>query len=155
MQIDINLTKESLDKEIPHDDKRKKKDTSHVPVSFEFEAFFRKKLRGTVKALAILSPLLRMVPEVARCFELSRRSDKLVCMRRMATPFSSVEKSKPRWTDRIPVDISVLLADLKSIQGLGREAKLSPCTVLCLRDCDATDEGLDLLRAAKGLPVFA
>ena len=69
---------------------------------FGFEAFFRKKLRGAVNTLAILSPLLRRVPGsgevevVARFLELTRRSDKLVCMRRIATPFSSVEKSKPR-----------------------------------------------------------
>jgi hypothetical protein len=38
------------------------------------------------------------------------RSDRLVCMRRIATPPSSVAKSKPRCTERIPVDMSVRLA---------------------------------------------
>lgn len=38
------------------------------------------------------------------------RSDKLVCMRRIATPPSSVAKSNPRCTERIPVDMSVRLA---------------------------------------------
>jgi hypothetical protein len=43
-----------------------------------------------------------------------------------------------------------LLADLKSIGGLGREAKLA---VLSLRECDATDGSLGLLKAVKGLLV--
>ena len=37
------------------------------------------------------------------------RSDKFVCMRCIATPFSSVAKSKPRWKDRNPVAMSVRL----------------------------------------------
>ena len=40
-------------------------------------------------------------------------------MRRIATPFSSVEKSNPRWNDRSPVDMSVRLAVLKSRDCLG------------------------------------
>jgi hypothetical protein len=36
-------------------------------------------------------------------------SDRLVCMRRTATPPSSVVKSNPRCTERIPVDMSVRL----------------------------------------------
>jgi len=46
-------------------------------------------------------------------------------MRCIATPFSSVEKSNPRWTERIPVDMSVLLAERKSIGGRGNDATLS------------------------------
>jgi hypothetical protein len=38
------------------------------------------------------------------------RSDRLVCIRRIATPPSSVAKSNPRCTERIPVDMSVRLA---------------------------------------------
>jgi len=75
-----------------------------VSASFESEGFLRKKLREAVKTLANLSPFLRTEPVSGRpvsglpvkFLELNRRSDRLVCIRRIETPFSSIEKSKPR-----------------------------------------------------------
>jgi len=54
----------------------------------------------------------------ARC---ECRSDKFVCMRRMATPPSSTEKLKPRCGVICPVDISVRLPLRQSPQKPGRE----------------------------------
>lgn len=39
------------------------------------------------------------------------RTDKVLCIRRIAGPLSSVAKSNPRWTERRPVAISVRLAE--------------------------------------------
>lgn len=50
------------------------------------------------------------------------RSDRLLCIRRIATPCSSVAKSNPRSTDTIPVAISVLLAARTSTDGLRRSS---------------------------------
>lgn len=49
-------------------------------------------------------------PSEGRLRLLCLRSDRLVCMRRIATPPSSVAKSNPRCTERMPVDMSVRLA---------------------------------------------
>ena len=88
--------------------------------------FFRRKLRGTDNTWLIVP--FRWTPDsgtLARFRLLSRRSERRLCMRCMATPFSSVEKSKPRWTERIPVDMSVLLAERRSIEGRGTDTTLS------------------------------
>ena len=48
------------------------------------------------------------------------RSERLLCIRRIAIPFSSVEKSKPRFESWAPVDMSTRLPDLISgIDGRG------------------------------------
>lgn len=64
---------------------------------------------------------------------LALRSDMLLCIRRMATPFSSVAKSNPRSIDTSPVDISVLLAARTSIDGRRRS---SVATLSFKRDRD-------------------
>jgi len=70
------------------------------------------------------------------------RSDKLVCMRRIATPPSSIEKSNPRCTDRIPVDISVRLAQRGS-------CVLRISSDRMLDDCDAREEGREMREEAR------
>lgn len=74
-----------------------------------------------------------------RCRLFCLRSDKLLCIRRIATPFSSVEKLNPRCTERMPVDISVLLADSGSTDGL----RGSIDVILSVREVvrDTTDGG--------------
>ena len=86
---------------------------------------------------------------MARLRLLSRRSERLLCIRRIATPFSSVAKSNPRCTDRIPVDISVLLAERRSIEGLGSEVMLP--ILLWLRVRDVNDAVVRRLREGRVL----
>lgn len=97
------------------------------------DAFFRKKLLPTEKTL------LFFLGKFARAtFRLlARRSDRLLCRRRIAMPFSSVEKSNPRCTDLAPVDISVRLAVRKSMEGrpAGNETQLP------VLECEREDAG--------------
>ena len=74
------------------------------------------------------------------------RSDKFVCMRRIATPPSSVEKSNPRCTDRIPVDISVRLARRGSCA-----LRISSDRSSMLLACDAREEGRDVCESGRRL----
>jgi len=85
--------------------------------------------------------------------KLRRLSDRLVCIRCIATPPSSVAKSKPRSTKRSPVDISVRLPVNVSLAGL-----LSSVVTLSARD--AMDVGRDVDRfdslvALSGAPKYA
>jgi hypothetical protein len=93
-------------------------------------------------------------------------SDKLLCIRRIATPPSSVAKSNPRWTERSPVDISVRLPVRGSGGGL-----LSRVMTLSAREAIETGRDLgrdvdrridvdrliecDRLMAAKGAAKYA
>jgi hypothetical protein len=121
-----------------------RKSIVHCPKSFAFDPFFRRKFRGTDKTWLIVP--FRWAPDsgtLARFRLLSRRSERRLCMRCIATPFSSVEKSKPRWTERIPVDMSVLLAERWSIEGRGTDAILSVCV------SETIDVGRRRFRALK------
>lgn len=101
------------------------------------DTFFRKKVRGRLSTRPSVPLRPRFAPEselVARLRLLWRRSERLLCIRRIATPFSSVAKSNPRCTDRTPVDISVLLAERRSMEGLGSEVMLPIRLWLRVRD---------------------
>lgn len=63
-------------------------------------------------------PFLPSPPSGTR-FRLLNRSDKFVWILLIATPSSSAAKSKPRSTETRPVDMSVLLADRRSMEGRG------------------------------------
>jgi hypothetical protein len=65
-------------------------------------------------------------------------SDRLLCIRRIATPPSSVAKSNPRWTERRPVDISVRLPVRGSGGGL-----LSRVVTLSAREAIETGRDVD------------
>lgn len=117
----------------------------HCSIFFVIVVFRRKKLRGAKTWLTLPGRCLSVsVSGTSAKFRLlCRLSERFVCIRRIATPFSSVEKSNPRCTERSPVDISVLLP--VRLNCWGSEATLS------VRVCDIIDAGWDLLRTVKGL----
>lgn len=116
-------------------------------MSFGVEPFRRRNPRRTENTWLKVSLLLLDCGSGARFRLLCRRSDRLLCIRRIATPFSSVEKSNPLWTDLMPVDMSVLLAVRKSIDGLARADE-----ILSVRDVlrEAIDD--DLANAFRAPP---
>jgi hypothetical protein len=115
--------------------------------SFGDDPFRRKNPRRTEKTWLNVSLLLLVWGRGARFRLLCRRSDRLLCIRRIATPSSSVEKSKPRCMDLTPVDMSVLLAVRKSPECLGRtDVRLSVRDVLR----ETNDE--DLANALRAPP---
>jgi len=66
-------------------------------------------------------------------------SDRLLCIRRIATPPSSVAKSNPRWTERRPVDISVRLP----VRGCCMGSLLSRVVTLSAREAIETGRDVD------------
>ena len=121
-----------------------------IGIRFSFYAFRRKKLRGAEKTWLIVSLRRWGCVSVwglsAKFRLLCRLSERFVCIRRIATPFSSVEKSKPRCIERCPVDMSVLLPERPSLIGWESDATLSVRPYI--------DVGRDLLKTVKGLHVW-
>ena len=76
-------------------------------------------------------------------------SDKFVCILWIATPPSSCEKSKPRWTPLSPVAISVRLPRRSTSEGLELVNAANSCTFLCLAGFKILENGWSPLSSSS------
>jgi hypothetical protein len=108
---------------------KKKKHVREYVFYFESDVLGRCFLRADDRRWKRLCSLLWRGEDdlsVGSCNRLECLSDRLLCMRRIATPCSSVEKSKPRCISCSPVDISVRLPTRMSIEGRRGSRDMSP-----------------------------